>query len=333
MKICVLGAGALGCAIGGSLAEAGADVTLVNRSRAHVQAIERDGLVLQDASGEAVVRAHAAVDCHALAPVDLVIVLVKSFDTAAAIAQAAPLIGPDTVVMSLQNGLGHEDILADAVGRERVLAGKTYVGGVFLAPGRVQRGVVGKATLIGELDGRVTPRAQAIAAAFERAGLACTVSDNIMGTVWDKLLINVATGAVSAIAGLGYGDLYRVAELEHTALAAVDEAMAVARAAGVSLSIPSAAEAWRRAAAGLASDFRTSMLQSLDKAAQLGLRGGAPVTRGDFPITEIDFINGAVVRHGARLGVPTPVNTTLVACIKGIERRLALQTVSTETHP
>lgn len=318
MKICVLGAGALGCAIGGTLAEAGADVTLVNRSRVHVQAIERDGLVLQDAGREAVVRVKAVLDCRALAPVDLVIVLVKSYDTAAAIAQAAPLIGPDTVVMSLQNGLGHEDILAEAVGRERVLAGKTYVGGVFLGPGRVQRGTVGKATLIGELDGRVTPRAQAIAARFERAGLACSVSDHIVGTMWDKLLINVATGAVSAISGLGYGELYRVAELERTALAAVDEAMAVARAAGVTLGIPSAAEAWRMASAGLASDFRTSMLQSLDKAAQAGVRA-------DAPITEIDFINGAVVRHGARLGVATPVNATLVACVKGIERRLALQ--------
>jgi 2-dehydropantoate 2-reductase len=334
VKICVLGAGALGCAIGGTLAEAGEVVTLVNRSSAQVQAIQGEGLRLVDGRGEAVVRVQAATDCRGLAPVDLVIVLVKSFDTASAIAQAAPLIGPDTVVMSLQNGLGHEDILAEAVGRERVLAGKTYVGGVFLAPGRVQRGTVGKATLIGELDGRVTPRAQAIAAAFERAGLACSVSERIVGTMWDKLLINVATGAVSAISGLGYGELYRVAELEQTALAAVDEAMAVARAAGVSLTIPSAAEAWRLAAAGLASDFRTSMLQSLDKAAQ---PGGIAGSRAAGPLTEIDFINGAVVRHGARLGVPTPVNATLVACVKGIERRLqrqaspAPQAIPTET--
>ena len=205
--------------------------------------------------------------------------------------------------------LGHEDILADVVGRHHVIAGKTYVGGVFLAPGHVIAGVENKETLIGELDGATTPRVRAIAAEFERAGLATIVSANIYGTMWDKLLINVATGALAGITRLTYGDLYSVKEIEACAVAAVNEAMAVAKAHGIELSIHDPRDAWVKAAEGLPPDFKTSMLQSLEK-------GSA---------TEIDFINGSVVRWGARRNVPTPVNQTLVACVKGIERELERQ--------
>jgi 2-dehydropantoate 2-reductase len=163
-----------------------------------------------------------------------------------------------------------------------------------------------KLTLIGEPDGGISQRVQRVAAEFERAGLQTTVSNNITGTIWDKLLVNTATGALSGITGLSYGPLYSVAELEATAVAAVAEAMAVARAKGVTLSIKEPVDAWRMAGAGLGADFKASMLQSLDKGS----------------VTEIDFINGAVVREGDRLGVPTPVNRTLVACIKGIEKGL-----------
>ncbi len=234
------------------------------------------------------------------------IVLVKSFHTRDAIAGAAPLIGERTLVLSLQNGLGHEDVLAEAVGRQRVLAGKTYVGGVMLAPGRIVSGTAGKQTIIGELDGSISERALAIAAEFNRAGLATTVSDNIVGTMWDKLLVNVSTGALSAITRLPYGALYAVPEVKATAVAAVAEAMAVAHAAGVRLRFSDPEQPWVRAAEGLPLDFKASMLQSLEKGS----------------ITEVDFVNGAVVRWGERYGVATPVNATLVGCVKGIEKGL-----------
>ena len=136
----------------------------------------------------------------------------------------------------------------------------------------------------------------AIADTFKRAGLNTFVSADIMSTMWDKLLVNVATGALSGITGLTYGELYAVPEVKATALAAVNEAMAVAKAGGVTPSFESAMQAWDKA----------SMLQSLEKGS----------------LTEIDFINGAVVRAGSKHGVPTPVNEALVACIKGIERGL-----------
>jgi 2-dehydropantoate 2-reductase len=306
MNICILGAGALGCSIGGTLAESGAAVWLVNRAQAHVNAINTVGLRMRDGDTERSVKVRAATSCHGLPAMDLVIVLVKSFDTRAVIESAADVIGDHTVVLSLQNGMGHEDILAEVVGRAKVLAGKTYVGGVMLAPGHIIAGTRGKDTYIGELDGAISPRVQAIADTFKRAGLNTIVSADIVGTMWDKLLVNVATGALSGITGLSYGELYAVPEVKATALAAVNEAITVARAGGVTLSFDSALQAWDKAAEGLPPEFKASMLQSLEKGS----------------LTEIDFINGAVVRAGKKHGVPTPVNEALAACIKGIERGL-----------
>ena len=313
LKICVLGAGALGCAIGGVLTEAGNEVWLVNRGRGHVDAMKQAGLKMRETTADGVfdrtVQVHATTDCREMAtttgPADLVIVLVKSFHTRDAIEAARPIVGDHTAVLSLQNGLGHEDILAEVVGRGKVLAGKTYAGGVMLAPGHIIVGTRGKDTHIGELDGADTARVRAIADTFNRAGLVTTVSHNILGTMWDKLLVNVATGALSGITRLPYGDLYQVPEVEACAVAAVAEAMAVARASGIELSTRDPRQPWVKAAEGLPHEFKASMLQSLEKGS----------------VTEIDFVNGAVVRQGAKTGIPTPVNQALVACIKGIEAR------------
>ena len=307
LKIAFVGAGALGSAIGGSLAEGGADVVLVDAWQAHVDAINRDGLVLREGGADRTVRLPARTHAAGLRPVDLVVVLVKSFDTREAIERAGSLVGPATLVVSLQNGLGHEEILADVVGRERVIAGKTYAGGVMLRPGHVIAGVKGKETVIGELDGPPGERLLRVAEGLRSAGLDVRVSDDIVATMWDKLMINVATGALAGITRLPYGGLYAVPEVEACALEAVREAMAVARAAGVAISWTEPNAPWQKAREGLPPEFRTSMLQSLDK----GQR------------TEVDFINGSVVRWGERCGVPTPVNRALVACVKGIEHRAA----------
>ena len=308
MKIAVLGAGSLGCAMGASLSEAGHEVWLINRNAAHVQAMRAQGLRVRTAGLERWVPVHAAQRADEVAggPVDLLVVLVKSFHTQEAIASALGLVGPQTAVLSLQNGLGHEEVLAAAVGADKVLAGKTYVGGQLLGPGHVLQSTAGRQTLIGERDGRLSERVLRIAACFNAAGLPTEASDNIVGTIWDKLFVNVATGALSGITGLGYGRLYEVPELQACAVAAVAEAMAVARALGVRFATPNAEEPWHKAGAGLPPEFKASMLQSLEKGS----------------ITEVDFVNGAVVRCGEQCGVPTPVNRTLVACIKGLERGL-----------
>jgi 2-dehydropantoate 2-reductase len=307
MKIAILGAGSLGCAIGGVLAEAGNDVWLINRNAKLVDVLNSKGLTLRDGGVDRVVRVQAATSAQSAGVVDLVVVLVKSFDTAVAMTAAMALLGPKTHVLSLQNGVGHEEILAELVGRERVIGGKTYAGGSQLGVAHISIGTRGKETIIGELDGGISERASQIADLFTAAGLQTTVSSNIMQTIWEKLLVNVSTGALCAITKLPYGKLYAVPEVEATALEAVAEAMAVAKASGVQLTTIDPRQPWLKAAAGLPPEFKTSMLQSLEKSS----------------VTEIDYINGAVVRQGQKYGIPTPVNQTLVACIKGIEAALS----------
>lgn len=306
MRICVLGAGSLGSAIGGQLALGGNDVVLVNRDAGFCDAVNADGLVLLREGRETRVNVIAMTAARDLDPVDLVIVLVKSKDTEGAIRSATNLVGPDTVVLSLQNGLGQEDILAAVVGARHVIAGKTYVGGVMVGKGRVVAGTEGKETIIGEVNGPASERVRAIARCFEDAGLKTIVSDDIMAAIWDKLLVNVATGAVSAVTGLDYGNLYDVPEIEATALAAVREAMDVAHARGIAISTRDPRQAWIKAAEGLPFGFKASMLQSVERGS----------------VTEVDFVNGSVVRAGAQAGIATPVNQTLVALVKGVERAL-----------
>lgn len=307
MKVCVLGAGSLGSAIGGALALAGNEVHLVAR-QAHVAAIREGGLVLTAGGQERVAPVQAHETCEGIGACELAIVLCKAMDTAevAAQAKAAGIVGPESTVVSLQNGLGAEDTLVELFGVEHVVGGKTYIGGMLLEPGRVQANIAGKRTAIGELDGPVTPRVQRIAATFNAAGMECAASDNIMGVIWDKLLVNVATGAVCAITGLPYEGIYADAGIRETALAAVQEGMDVAAVLGVKVSYASPEEPWELAREGLPGNFKPSLLQSLEK----GRR------------TEVDVIAGAVVREGVKAGVPTPVNRTLVSLVHGIERRI-----------
>jgi len=306
MRIAVLGAGSLGSVFGGHLAEAGHDVTLINRSPAFVDAVRARGLTLIEGGDSRTIAVSAATGAEGLGAVDLLIVLVKSTGTEAALAANRTLIGPQTWVVSLQNGIGQEEILAGFAAPNRVLIGKTYVGGLMTTPGEVTAGTRGKVTYLGTPDGRTEAEVSELARIFSQAGLPTDARADILTVVWDKLLVNVATGALSAITGLSYGALYALPEVATTAQAAVAEAMAVARALGVALGFTSPEAPWLQAAEGLPPEFKASMLQSIER----GQR------------TEIDFINGAVVRYGARLGIPTPVNATLVAGVKGIEAAL-----------
>ena len=303
MKVAVLGAGSLGSTIGGALAQAGNEVHFVGR-KAHMDAINEKGLTMVTPGGEVVVHPKGHTTPDGIGVCDLVIVLCKAFDTKATMEEGKELVGPDTMVVSFQNGLGAEDVLCECVGKEHVLGGKTYVGGMLLEPGRVQATIPGKDTIIGELDGSVTDRAKELGKTFEDAGIHCIVSDNIMGVIWDKLLVNVATGAVCGITCLPYGDLYAEKQLCETAKAAVAEGIAVAQAAGVKLTSEDPAYPLELAGKGLPDGFKPSILQSLEK----------------HRPTEIDVINGAVVAQGKKYGIPTPVNETLVALVKGIER-------------
>ena len=226
----------MGSSIGGLLADGGSEVYLLDTWEEHVNAINSRGLKLSVGSSDKVVKVRAATDCRGIGPADLIIVLVKSFNTREAIENAGPIIGDKTVIISLQNGLGNEEIIGEVVGKGHVVGGRTFAGGSVLAPGHVIASTAGKHTYIGELDGTTTQRVIRIAEEFKRAGLLITVSSNIIGIMWDKLLVNVATGALCGITRLPYGGLYKMPELMDCALEAVSEGIAVAKAIGVKLS-------------------------------------------------------------------------------------------------
>ncbi|MEO6651033.1 MAG: ketopantoate reductase family protein [Ilumatobacteraceae bacterium] len=308
MDVYVLGAGSLGSVIGAVLARAGHQVTLVTRNDAHVRAIRARGLRLVGESDETVALV-AATSVAGLTTPDLMLVLVKSFDTDAAIRSARDAIADDTIVLTLQNGVGCEEIIGDLIGRERVVAGRTFIGGRMIEPGVVEYGLAGRRTTIGELDGRRSDRIVQLAGNFDDAGIAVDVSQDIVATMWDKLFVNVATGAWSALTGLPYGELSVHPDVEAAAIATVAEAMTVAHALGIDVSTTDPAIPWRRAWEGLPHGFKASMLQSIERGAR----------------TEVDVMHGAVCDGGRRAGVPTPINDTLFAAVRGLERNLELR--------
>ena len=306
MKIVMLGAGALGSTIGGTLAMAKNEVYFVDMWKEHVDKINAQGLHMTDESNDWYVKVDARTNGEGIDEADLVIVLVKSFATKSAVEQLKKtnVIGENTVVMSLQNGLGNEETIASVVGEENVISGKTYVGGRLIEAGYISAGVKGKWTYIGELNGAKTERIQKVCDVFNEAGLLCEVSDNIKGLIWDKLLINVAAGALCGITRLPYGPLYEEEYIKEVAVDAIQEAINVAKAAGVKLKSEDPEYPWYASSEGLPATFKTSILQSLELKRP----------------TEIDFINGSVCEWGKKYNIPTPVNKTLVACVKGIEK-------------
>lgn len=306
MKIVMLGAGALGSTIGGTLAMANNEVYFVDMWKEHVDKINAQGLHMTDETNDWYVKVDARTNGEGIDEADLVIVLVKSFATKSAVEQLknTNVIGKNTLVMSLQNGLGNEETIASVVGEDNVISGKTYVGGRLIEAGYISAGVKGKWTYIGELNGEKTERIQKVCDVFNEAGLLCEVSDNIKGLIWDKLLINVAAGALCGITRLPYGPLYEEEYIKDVAVDAIQEAINVAKAAGVKLKSEDPEYPWYAASEGLPATFKTSILQSLELKRP----------------TEIDFINGSVCEWGEKYNIPTPVNKTLVACVKGIEK-------------
>ncbi|MCP5155798.1 MAG: 2-dehydropantoate 2-reductase [Ectothiorhodospiraceae bacterium] len=306
-RVVVLGAGAMGCLFGGVLHTGGLDVSLLDRWPEHVAAIRRDGLRLIGHGGERTIAVPATTEPETLTPPDLLLVQCKALHTAEALAGAAGLLAPSTVVISFQNGLGNEEVIAGIVGRERMLGGLTAQGATVMAPG-VVRNFGELPTWVGELGGGASARARRVAETFTAAGLDTRASDDIMRDKWKKLLANIGFSALSAITDLSSREIMGVAELRATVMAAVEEARLVAAACGHVLDPAESREMLMRVAvaeAGGTGDAKSS--------ACTDLRNGRR--------TEVDFISGAVVRLGARHRIPTPVNQTLVAAVKGLETR------------
>jgi 2-dehydropantoate 2-reductase len=302
MKVVVIGAGAMGCVFGAALARSGAEVTLFDLRADHVAALRRDGLLLSGALGEQGLRLEATDDPAALPRADLAVVLVDSNATADAAALAARVLVPDGAALTLQNGIGNVEALAAALGPGRVVAGSTYNSAAVLGPGRVLHSNRGE-TVIGMPDGPATPRVAEIAGRLTAAGLPTRVSAGVMGEIWSKFLLNCAANPVCAVTGLRPGEVLRTPAASRLLDAILDECLAVVAAKGITLpeADPRASvldHCWIRY-------NKPSMLQHVEQ----GRR------------TEIDALNGALVREATALGVPAPFNTAIVLAVKAIEAR------------
>ncbi len=299
MKICIVGAGALGSLFGGLLARAGMAVWLYNPSNvAHVHAIQRDGVCIERDAEIITVAVPATTTPDALADADLVGIFVKAHQTGRALEQIAPKLNPRSWVLSLQNGVGMEAEILRFVSPERFLRGVTSQGATLVGPGRVRWAGVGP-TVLGRWSGPPTPEIDAIIALLRSAGIETDYSGEVERLLWEKLLVNCAINPLTALFERSNGAIVEDPQLREVARAVVCEALRVARAHGVGLGELEAIDRVETVARRTAQNI-SSMLQDV--------RRGRP--------TEIDYINGAVVREGERLGIPTPLNLLLTKLIK-----------------
>jgi len=302
-RVAVVGAGAVGCYYGGMLARAGAPVTLIGRPL-HVEAIERDGLLLETTRFAERVPVASSTDIAAARGAELVLFCVKSTDTEAAARSLAPHRAPESVVLSLQNGVDNLECLRAHLSGP-AFAAVVYVAAAMAGPGHVRH--TGRGDLVIGALGREQqqgerPRLDRVAGWLQRADIPCVVSDNVEGELWLKLLINCAYNAISALGRARYRRLGAHPQALGVLKEAVREVIAVAQAAGVRLPEGDLVEV----ACGIA----RSMAGATSSTAQDIARGRR---------TEIDHLNGYVVRRGIELGVPTPVNRTLHALVKLLE--------------
>ncbi len=308
-RVGVIGAGAMGSLYGGLLAEAEVESWLVGRSADHAEAIESRGLLFTHEGEERLTRPRATTDPVAAGEVDLLMVWVKSQHTEAALAAAAPMIGPQTLVASFQNGLGNAEKIAAAVGPQRVVYGVSTIGGVTEGPGRIELTDAtwegGGTTWMGVLEGDAGERLEPLRALFERAGIHSEVRADVDVVVWTKLAMAVPMNSLAALTRLEMGGVVDDAGLDELRRRMASEIVAVGQARGVDLDLEATLRAGEETYAA-ARGHLPSMLQDV--------LAGRP--------TEIDAMAGEVVREGARLGVEAPVTEIvwrLVAAAEGPE--------------
>ena len=300
-RVAVIGAGAVGCYYGGLLARAGLPVTLIGRP-AGVQAIRKNGLSIHTAGQQLSANVSADDRLDVAREANLILVCVKSADTAQLARDLAPLLAPGALVMSLQNGVTNADDLTQAISTNDVVASAVYVATEMDGPHTV-RHHGGGALSIGSLRSRpvALERMQALVELFQRAGIAVSIAGDITAVLWTKLVVNCAYNALSAITQNEYSALVASEPIHSVMHSVIDEVQTVAQAAGIDLGADLHARVFK--VAEMMPRQRSSTAQDLARRRK----------------TEIDFLNGHIVREGERLGIQTPTNRTLHAIVKQIE--------------
>jgi 2-dehydropantoate 2-reductase len=316
MKIAVMGAGGVGGYFGGLLARAGEDATFIARG-AHLDAIRRNGLrVVSDLSGEFTVQSKATDDTGSVGPVDLVLYTVKMYHNAQAIPAVVPMVGENTVVLTLQNGIDNGDRLAAALGVEHVMVGMAVLQGRIREPGVVEQlGQVGR-VVFGEMGPGITPRGRRLLEVFRKGGWNVELSDNALREVWRKFIYLTGSAEVNAATQLPYGEMRAIPETRELILAAWQEILDVGKASGAPVD-----DGMLEWCATALDNFPASGMASLAK----DFRDGRPV--------ELDGLTGAVVRMGRELGVPTPIHSTIYALLRPAAMRIERANAATRRRP
>jgi 2-dehydropantoate 2-reductase len=303
MKIGVIGAGAMGSVIGGLLAKGSNEVTLVEVWKPTIDAINANGLKIEDkAGGVETLKVNATDQPESAGVMDLVLVFVKCYHTESAVRNAMAMIGPDTIVLSLQNGWGNGPRIAKIVGEGKLLLGVCYHSATVAGPGHVLHGGKGM-TYMGELNGKMTERLARVATTFTEAGVEVTPTPGVVKEIWSKLALNVCTLPTSALLRLHAPQLVQHEAMVDLMRELLAEVVVVAKAQNIPLDFEERWEAITGLLKRCAPNAKSSMFQDVEKGR----------------LTEIDVINGAIVEAGVRLGIPTPYSDAMVKLIKSLE--------------
>jgi 2-dehydropantoate 2-reductase len=308
MRILVMGSGGLGGYFGGLLQRAGEDVVFVARGT-HLRTLQADGLRVRSPDGDFSMPVSATDAPNAIGLVDLVLFTVKTYDLDVAGKAVRPAVGAETAVLCLQNGVEAEARLGSIVGPSQILGGITYVSGVIEAPGAIRHtGQTGDITF-GEMDGRITPRANAIDASLRRAGVATTVTADITRALWQKFVFISAMAGMTAVTRAPMGEIFEHDESRQMFRALMEEAVAVGRSRGIRLD-------------GVV-DRHMAFVEERVSSDEYDMRASLYHDLAAGRRIELDALSGAVVRLGREAGVPTPLSFAIVAALRPYERRAA----------
>ncbi len=306
MKTAIVGPGAIGCLLAAYLSKTKEEIWLLDYSKDRASLIKEQGIIIEGVSGNWQAKVAVTSDATDINTSDLVIICVKSYDTKRAVQMIKPLLGENTTVLTLQNGIGNVEIIAEEIGQDRVIAGVTNHGATLIKAGHIRHAGSGE-TIIGRLDGKIPAQLRSIREILNRVGLETKISRDIKGLLWSKLIINVGINALSAVTRLPNGELVKSEACRQILKEAVSEAVRVAKKKRIKLiyddpiaKVESVCEA--------TSGNVSSMLQDILNKKK----------------TEIDFINGVIVRQAQGLGVAAVVNSVLVNLVKTIETTYSL---------
>lgn len=301
MKIAIVGPGALGLLLAGLLSKTKEDIWILDKDKERAGLISRNGIRVEGVSGSWEASLKATHEAQKLEKADLVIITVKAYDTKSAVSRCKSLVGPDTYVLTLQNGVGNVEIISEEFGEERVLGGVTNMGATLIGPAKVRHAGKGE-TVIGRMDGKLPVEMKRIRDIFTKAGLDLKFSRDIKSLLWSKLIINAGINALTAVTRLPNGKLIEFEGARKVLRDAVTEAVRVAKRKRIKLAYDDPL-AKVEAVCEATSTNISSMLQDVLKKKR----------------TEIDFINAVIVRQAHEVRIPVPVNTLLTDLVKTIE--------------